>query len=91
MIYRRRPIVTARAAQALMIRTLGSGSNGIGYYMYHGGSTPLRQDNIGSYQDEPMGMPKISYDLSSSWRIRTGTSVLSLPAHHPFVSCRFRE
>ena len=57
MIYRRRPIVTARAAQVLMIRTLGSGSNGIGYYMYHGGSTPLRQDNIGSYQDEPMGMP----------------------------------
>ena len=47
MIYRRRPIVTARAAQVLMIRTLGSGSNGIGYYMYHGGSTPLRQDNIG--------------------------------------------
>ena len=65
MIYRRRPIVTARAAQALMIRTLGSGSNGIGYYMYHGGSTPLRQDNIGSYQDEPMGMPKISYDFQA--------------------------
>lgn len=65
MIYRRRPLVTARAAQALMVRTLGSGSNGIGYYMYHGGSTPLRKDNIGSYQDEPMGMPKISYDFQA--------------------------
>ncbi len=65
MIYRRRPIVTARAAQALMTRTLGSGCNGIGYYMYHGGSTPLRQDGIGSYQDEPMGMPKISYDFQA--------------------------
>lgn len=65
MNYSRRPLVTARAAQALMVRTLGSGSNGIGYYMYHGGSTPLRRDNIGSYQDEPMGMPKISYDFQA--------------------------
>lgn len=65
MIYARRPIVTARAAQALMIRTLGSGCNGIGYYMYHGGSTPLRADGIGSNQDEPMGMPKISYDFQA--------------------------
>lgn len=40
MIYTRRPIVTAKAAEALMVRTLGSGANGIGYYMYHGGSTP---------------------------------------------------
>ena len=65
MIYSQRPLVTARAAQALMIRTLGSGCNGIGYYMYHGGSTPLRADHIGSYQDEPMGMPKISYDFQA--------------------------
>ena len=65
MTYSRRPIVTARAAQALMIRTLGSGCNGIGYYMYHGGSTQLRGDGIGSNQDEPMGMPKISYDFQA--------------------------
>ncbi len=65
MTYSRRPIVTARAAQALMIRTLGSGCNGIGYYMYHGGSTPLRRDAVGSFQDEPMGMPKISYDFQA--------------------------
>lgn len=65
MIYSRRPVVTAQAATALMVRTLGSGSNGIGYYMYHGGSTPLRRDGVGSFQDEPMGMPKISYDYQA--------------------------
>lgn len=65
MIYSRRPIVSGKAAEALMVRTLGSGSNGIGYYMYHGGSTPLRSDSIGSYNDEPMGMPKISYDFQA--------------------------
>ena len=44
-----------------MVRTLGSGSNGIGYYMYHGGSTPKQIGGVGSFNDEPMGMPKISY------------------------------
>ena len=64
MIYTRRPIVTAKAAEALMVRTLGSGANGIGYYMYHGGSSP----NMGPtafFSDEPMGMPKISYDFQA--------------------------
>ncbi len=65
MIYPSRPIVTAQAAQALMVRTLGSGSNGIGYYMYHGGSTPKRTDGIGYYSEEPMGCPKISYDFQA--------------------------
>lgn len=61
-IYKRRPIVTAQGAEALMLRSLGSGANGIGYYMYHGGSTPLMANQITSNQDEPMGMPKVSYD-----------------------------
>lgn len=65
MIYKRRPIVTAKAAEALMIRTLGSGANGIGYYMYHGGSTPKMIGGVGSFNDEPMGMPKISYDFQA--------------------------
>lgn len=65
MIYSSRPIVTAQAAEALMVRTLGSGSNGIGYYMYHGGTTPLQPDGLGSMQDEPMGMPKVSYDFQA--------------------------
>ena len=65
MIYTARPIVTAEAAEGLMVRTLGSGSNGIGYYMYHGGSTPKQIGGVGSFNDEPMGMPKISYDFQA--------------------------
>lgn len=65
MIYSRRPIVTAKAAEALMVRTLGSGANGIGYYMYHGGSTPKMIGGVGSFNDEPMGMPKVSYDFQA--------------------------
>ena len=44
---------------------LGSGSNGIGYYMYHGGSTPKMDGGVGSFMDEPMGMPKVSYDFQA--------------------------
>ncbi len=65
MIYNSRPIVTAKAAEALMIRTLGSGCNGIGYYMYHGGSTPCREGQNAFMSDEPMGVPKISYDFQA--------------------------
>ena len=65
MIYSARPIVTAEAAEGLMVRTLGSGSNGIGYYMYHGGSTPKQMGGVGSFNDEPMGMPKVSYDFQA--------------------------
>ena len=65
MIYSRRPIVLGEAAEALMVRSLGSGSNGIGYYLYHGGSTPKRCDGTGYFSDEPMGMPKISYDFQA--------------------------
>lgn len=65
MIYSRRPVVTAKAAEALMVRTLGSGSNGIGYYMYHGGSTPRMIGGVTSFQDQPMGMPKVSYDFQA--------------------------
>ncbi len=65
MIYNSRPIVTAKAAEALMVRTLGSGCNGIGYYMYHGGSTPHREGQNAFMSDEPMGLPKISYDFQA--------------------------
>lgn len=62
--YARRPRVVAEASEALMLRTLGSGANGIGYYMYHGGLTPRRKDG-GFFSDEPMGVPKISYDFQA--------------------------
>lgn len=62
--YSRRPNVVAEASEALMLRTLGSGANGIGYYMYHGGLTPRKKDG-GFFSDEPMGVPKISYDFQA--------------------------
>lgn len=62
--YSHRPRVSADAAEALMLRSLGSGANGIGYYMYHGGLTPLREGGT-FYSDEPMGVPKISYDFQA--------------------------
>ncbi len=65
MMWHRRPIVPGKAAEALMVRTLGSGSNGIGYYMYHGGSTPKQIGGVGSFNDEPMGCPKVSYDFQA--------------------------
>jgi hypothetical protein len=64
MIYESRPVIDPRAAEALMVRTLGSGANCIGYYMYHGGSNPRRAGG-GFYADEPMGIPKISYDYQA--------------------------
>ena len=48
-----------------MVRCLGGGSNGIGYYMYHGGSTPQMDGGTGFFSDEPMGVPKISYDFQA--------------------------
>lgn len=63
MMWHRRPIVPGLAAEALMVRCLASGSNGIGYYMYHGGSTPKQIGGVGSFNDEPMGTPKVSYDF----------------------------
>ena len=63
--YDRRPYCYASTAEAMMVRCLGGGSNGIGYYMYHGGSTPKMQGGTGFFSDEPMGVPKISYDFQA--------------------------
>ncbi len=63
MIWSRRPRVPAKAAEGLMLRSLGSGANGIGYYMYTGGTTP--RGPYGFYSDEPMGVPKMSYDFQA--------------------------
>lgn len=59
----RRPKVPFESHVPLIVRTLGSGSNGIGYYMFHGGSTPLI-DNI-FYSEEVGGLPKINYDFQA--------------------------
>ena len=61
--YERRPIVPAESLDALVNRCLGSGANGIGYYMYHGGSTPRGKHSF--FNDEAYGYPKISYDFQA--------------------------
>lgn len=62
-VYSRRPIVEQKSFDAMINRCLGSGANGLGYYMYHGGSTP-RGDRY-YFSDEAYGLPKISYDFQS--------------------------
>ena len=61
--YTRRPIVPANSMDALINRCLGSGANGLGYYMYHGGSTPRGEHYF--FNDEAYGYPKISYDFQA--------------------------
>ena len=61
--YTRRPIVPPNSLDALINRCLGSGANGIGYYMYHGGSTPVAGHYF--FNDEAYGYPKISYDFQA--------------------------
>jgi len=61
--YTRRPLVPANSMDALINRCLGGGANGIGYYMYHGGSTPT--GNHYFFSDEAYGAPKISYDFQA--------------------------
>ncbi len=63
MVYQSRPVIPGSSAEAMMIRTLGSGSNALGYYMYHGGSTPRRSGDNAFFSDEAKGCPKISYDF----------------------------
>lgn len=60
--YSRRPIVPAESVEALVNRCLGGGANGIGYYMYHGGSTPTGRYD---FSDEAYGYPKVSYDFQA--------------------------
>lgn len=62
-VYTRRPIAVHQSLDAMINRCLGSGANGIGYYMYHGGSTPRGEHSFMS--DEAYGLPKISYDFQA--------------------------
>ncbi|KOS08222.1 hypothetical protein AM493_05705 [Flavobacterium akiainvivens] len=62
-VYTRRPIAVHKSLDAMINRCLGSGANGIGYYMYHGGSTPKGQSSFMS--DEAYALPKISYDFQA--------------------------
>ena len=59
----RRPFVPYESVNPLMVRIIGSGSNGIGYYMYHGGSTPVFDGKF--YNEEVNGLPRINYDFQA--------------------------
>lgn len=60
--YSRRPKVIGESFLPLMVRTVGSGSNGLGYYMYHGGNTP----SYGNYfMSEGWGLNNKSYDYQA--------------------------
>ncbi len=61
--YERRPLVPAESLEPMINRFLGSGANGIGYYMYHGGSTPRGERNY--FSDVAVGCPIISYDFQA--------------------------
>jgi beta-galactosidase len=59
--YSARPKVSAESIEAMTLVKLASGSNLLGYYMYHGGSNPRGKH---TYLNET-GLPKITYDYQS--------------------------
>lgn len=63
LTYPRRPVVVHKSFDAMVNRCLGSGANGVGYYMYHSGSTPRGKNNF--MNDEAYGITKISYEYQS--------------------------
>jgi hypothetical protein len=66
--YHRRPVVTADDIAALAYCKVGSGSNLLGYYMYHGGSHPLgKRSTLQESQETgyPNDLPVISYDFQA--------------------------
>ncbi len=68
--YHRRPYIYPQDAYALAIVKLGSGSNLLGYYMYHGGTNPEgRLTTLNENQRTPAtnynDMPVMTYDFQA--------------------------
>ncbi len=61
--YSRRLKIPVNSLDPMINRFLGSGANGIGYYMYHGGSTPRGERTY--FSDRAIGCPIISYDFQA--------------------------
>ncbi|OGV55061.1 MAG: hypothetical protein A2X45_11255 [Lentisphaerae bacterium GWF2_50_93] len=59
--YKNRPVVPPESVEAMHVVQLGSGSNLMGYYVYHGGSNPVGKH---SYFNEHR-CPRISYDFQA--------------------------
>lgn len=70
--YQRRPVFNATDISALAVCKLGSGANGLGYYMYHGGVNPVYRDKNGklvTFQEckctQGSDYPIVSYDFQA--------------------------
>ncbi len=61
--YDRRPFLPEESIEPMMVRMLGSGANGLGYYMYHGGANPVLDGKF--YNEEASGSSKINYDFQA--------------------------
>lgn len=60
--YSRRPRVPGESFLPMMVRTVGSGTNGLGFYMYHGGTTP----SVGNFfMAEGAGLQNKGYDYQA--------------------------
>ena len=59
--YRNRPVVPPESVEAMHVAQLGSGSNLMGYYVYHGGINPVGKH---SYLNE-YRCPRITYDFQA--------------------------
>jgi beta-galactosidase len=59
--YHNRPVVPARSVEAMALVCIGRGSNWLGYYMYHGGTTPL---GAHGFSHERLH-PQLSYDFQA--------------------------
>ncbi len=81
--YERRPIVPSESLDPMINRFLGSGANGIGYYMYHGGSTPRGERNY--FSDMAVGCPIISYDFQAP----IGEFGQVKPSYHRLIPLHF--
>ncbi len=67
--YHRRPWVYPEDAYSLAVVKLGSGSNLLGYYMYHGGTNPDSDTHLNEVQRSPAtnynDMPVKTYDFQA--------------------------
>lgn len=67
--YHRRPYIYPEDAYSLAVVKLGSGSNLLGYYMYHGGTNPEGIDELNETQRTPStnynDMPVKNYDFQA--------------------------
>jgi beta-galactosidase len=61
--YKRRPYVPEESVLPMIVRVIGSGSNGVGYYMYHGGTNPVFGGVL--YNEQATGQALMRYEFQS--------------------------